>query len=506
VTKQVFVCGDGVQDAVEQCDDGNLNAGDGCGPNCKLEQLPESEPNDVCGTEDGPFNVPSLLAGQIKPVADKDFFSFTLTAVADVRIDTYDSSGPATCNGGIDTIIELRAQNCTTILASDDDDGVNNCSSINSTVGTDTGARHLLPGTYFVYVHEYGDNNEIPNYTVHITLNALCGDGVKEGSEECDDVSLPTATCDANCDRIATCGDGFVDPPEQCEDGNVVSGDGCSDMCFVEDLVLEQEPNGTSAEADLSSVQISGDAHVKGNINPIADKDIFKLTLAQDSTVRIETFDPSLVDCTTGMTTTVRVLNSAATEIYADSVSGIASCSALVVNLAAGTYYVQVEETGNNAVIPSYMLEIDIQTDGGSEVEPNNTQMTSNDLTAQTTDFVVLGDHQMGTDTDYYAITVPNGWSLRIEAAEGNAETCESNEVDTYFTLYNAAGTQLDIDDDTGRGYCSLIDGTGTAPLDPPAHALAGGIYYLKVTAATVNQGNSKGVFNYRLAVTVRAP
>jgi cysteine-rich repeat protein len=42
-------CGDGVVDHGESCDDGNLAAGDGCGPECRLEMAPtddEVEPNN----------------------------------------------------------------------------------------------------------------------------------------------------------------------------------------------------------------------------------------------------------------------------------------------------------------------------------------------------------------------------------------------------------------------------------------------------------------------------
>src|SRR6185369_10674299 len=30
-------CGDGVLDGVDECDDGNLNSGDGCSPSCQIE-------------------------------------------------------------------------------------------------------------------------------------------------------------------------------------------------------------------------------------------------------------------------------------------------------------------------------------------------------------------------------------------------------------------------------------------------------------------------------------
>lgn len=37
------------------------------------------------------------------------------------------------------------------------------------------------------------------------------------------------------------CGDGLIDDGEQCDDGNDEAGDGCSDQCEVEEIVIETE-------------------------------------------------------------------------------------------------------------------------------------------------------------------------------------------------------------------------------------------------------------------------
>lgn len=109
----------------------------------------------------------------------------------------------------------------------------------------------------------------------------------------------------------------------------------------------------------------------------------------------------------------------------------------------------------------------------------------------------------MPTDTDWYVVAVPPGGSIRAETIEGDAsETCESNGIDSTIALYDAAGTQLGTNGDTGRGYCSLIDGTGSTPANSFAHNLAPGAYYLRVTSfGTTGAANQ---FNYRLAVTIR--
>ncbi|MEM1335417.1 MAG: DUF4215 domain-containing protein, partial [Actinomycetota bacterium] len=61
----------------------------------------------------------------------------------------------------------------------------------------------------------------------------VCGDGFITSPEACEPPD--SDVCDASCaDRSAVCGDGFLTPPETCEDGNVVDGDGCSSLCQIE--------------------------------------------------------------------------------------------------------------------------------------------------------------------------------------------------------------------------------------------------------------------------------
>ena len=117
-----------------------------------------------------------------------------------------------------------------------------------------------------------------------------------------------------------------------------------------------------------------------------------------------------------------------------------------------------------------------------------------------------FGGHQVNLDQDWYAITVPAGMSLRAEIIEGGAETCDGLNVDSRLTLYTSGGVLLSDDDDSGRGSCSRIDGTGTIPVNPSAHALAAGVYYLQVRASALASLGFEGQFDYRLAVTLRAP
>jgi cysteine-rich repeat protein len=93
--------------------------------------------------------------------------------------------------------------------------------------------------------------------------STVCGDGVIEVSEECDDGgTAPGDGCDGSC-QIETgwtcagepsvctfCGDGLIEGSEQCDDGGTAPGDGCDASCQIEPYwTCEGEPSVCSAIA-----------------------------------------------------------------------------------------------------------------------------------------------------------------------------------------------------------------------------------------------------------------
>ena len=76
----------------------------------------------------------------------------------------------------------------------------------------------------------------------------ICGNGIKEGSEECDNPSSPGCSkdCKVNpgyfCRGINSmcyrsdpvCGNNVGEIAESCDDGNLVDGDGCNKYCLIE--------------------------------------------------------------------------------------------------------------------------------------------------------------------------------------------------------------------------------------------------------------------------------
>lgn len=280
-------------------------------------------------------------------------------------------------------------------------------------------------------------------------------------------------------------------------------GDGATELPGT---VAELEPNGNLADADaaaMTAVKITGSTSISGAIFPTLDQDYVQMILAQPTVVRLETFDGSGRDCAT-IQTTLRIRDGAGVQLYADDNSGIFTCSALVVPLPTGSYYVSVEERTGAFLIPAYVLQASFETSAGVEVEPNDITIKATALVGA--DAFARGDHAVNTDSDFFALTVPTGKSLRAEVIEGDTETCESTDVDSLLTLFDESGMELGSDDDAGRGFCALIDGTGADAADAYAHDLAAGTYYLLVEAADVARDpvDTSGQFAYRLAVTLR--
>jgi uncharacterized repeat protein (TIGR01451 family) len=258
--------------------------------------------------------------------------------------------------------------------------------------------------------------------------------------------------------------------------------------------VFETEPNNSLIQADARP-QFSGSVVISGDL-PVGDVDLFRLNLSGTTVLRLESFDYGGMDCA-GIATTVRLRNAANVVLYADSGGGIEGCGALVVAAPAGTYYMSIEEDGLDDAVGGYKLQIQVQAPAGLESEPNNDWTTADALPGS--DVFIRGGIPAPGDADYFAITVPNGASIRAEVIEGDTATlCGNDTLDSYLVLYDGSGSWITDDHNSGRGTCSLIDGTGiAAPANGAAHNLPGGTYYLAVT----DGGGS--TFNYRLAVTV---
>ncbi|MDD2807167.1 MAG: SdrD B-like domain-containing protein [Patescibacteria group bacterium] len=72
-----------------------------------------------------------------------------------------------------------------------------------------------------------------------------CGDSIVNGTEQCDAGPNGSDTCSTDCTTIdqqpvAVCGNGAIEDGEQCDDSNTTNGDGCSNVCQLEVLQCEE--------------------------------------------------------------------------------------------------------------------------------------------------------------------------------------------------------------------------------------------------------------------------
>ena len=225
-------CGDGIHNAAagEACDDGNTSNTDGCLTTCELPACGDGFVQagiEVC--DDGALNgepgqCNSTCSGQTAAECGNNF--------VDPGEDC-DEGGvhTATCNA-----------NCTTAACGDgirnpvageacDDGNTSNTDACLTTCEVAScGDGFLQAG---VETCDDGAENGQPgkcNATCTGQTAAVCGNNIIEAGEDCDQGGVHTATCNANCTTSA-CGDGVHNPAadEECDEGGATAT--CSATC-----------------------------------------------------------------------------------------------------------------------------------------------------------------------------------------------------------------------------------------------------------------------------------
>jgi cysteine-rich repeat protein len=251
VTLLAPICGDGTLSAGEECDDGAFENGDGCDSECLIEAMSEEEPNnrmpdanefDIGTTE------PVLLRAEIASVDDIDMFAFEMgDGDSFTRIDVL----PAGRTCSFEARIEL-VDSDGSVLA-EDSYGYSACASLTY----DMGIENLTEGTYYVRVTSISRTG---SYLLNLVVReAVCGNGIREGSETCDDADDES------------------------------SDDGCHE-CNL-DADLEIEPNDRRGNAqDLGTFESNGGTAVFGEIAE-GDNDFFSIRVADEARLEVWTDD-----------------------------------------------------------------------------------------------------------------------------------------------------------------------------------------------------------------------
>jgi cysteine-rich repeat protein len=229
-----FPCGDFFGNADEDCDDGNLQNGDGC--------------TDACTIEDGWQCQSTVGDPSVCEPTCGDGLAFLQTAAGAPTIEACDDGNLAGGDGCSNTCTVEVGWSCDAPAAG----GLSQCrplcgdGEITSGESCDDGNSDSGDGCSSQCVIEIGFSCPISD----APCLPVCGDGLVVGAEQCDDGAFGNGDgCSAACTVedgfrcvgqpsmcvIAACGDAFVDTDEACDDGNTATGDGCDGDCAIED-------------------------------------------------------------------------------------------------------------------------------------------------------------------------------------------------------------------------------------------------------------------------------
>jgi len=254
-----IICGNGIVEEGEECDDGNLLDGDGCSPVCTVEDgwACEGSPSvceNLCGNgtiDSGEQCDGDSLGGNNCSTIPGGYTGGTLKCNASCFFDTTECILPSCGNGIID-----EGEEC--------DNGEQN--STNG--GCLPNCREAFCGDGYAWegVEECDDGDTSNNDAcLNNCEDASCGDGyVWEDIEECDDGALNSNTLPNACRSDCTsprCGDGVVDSGEECDDGNEIAGDGCSPGCMTEELHQIHSISTLSGGWTMTPITYAGKPH-----------------------------------------------------------------------------------------------------------------------------------------------------------------------------------------------------------------------------------------------------
>ncbi|HEY4179455.1 MAG TPA: DUF4215 domain-containing protein [Kofleriaceae bacterium] len=211
------VCGNGVLETGEACDDMNTDSGDGCKGDCSAV-----EEGHACGNPGDPCVVTHVCGNGL--VEDLEG--------CDDHNTNSDDGCSSTCVTEPGWKCDTPGIRCSAALCGDGIvAGNEECDDANA----------ATPGCSATCTLESGYQCTTAGSACTATV---CGNHVVEGTEQCDDMNnnlgdgcTPLCVREPQCSNgtcTAVCGDGAIQTGEDCDDGNLKNFDGCDSACKVE--------------------------------------------------------------------------------------------------------------------------------------------------------------------------------------------------------------------------------------------------------------------------------
>ncbi len=468
------VCGNGYLEPGEGCDDGNLIPGDGCTASCGFEGIDELEPNAVAAQAQLLPARQVVRAGLATPT-DVDVFAVDVPAGAHLAVQL-GVGGFVTCTEDPELRLELLGTDGSTVLVSNAWSGAfGHCGRIDPSLHS--AARAMAAGRYYVRVTETGQDTAAPLYFLHVAVLAPgCGNGVREGSEQCDD-------------------------------GNTVGGDGCSASCGFEPVATHVLPGAAQT--------------VAGSIARAGERDLIRLEVTSTAVLRAESFVPrAAADRCDGADTYLRLYQAdGITSLGVDDDGGVGLCSLIdpgvdaFARLSPGTYWLAVEEFGNDAPIPAYELVLEssapavcgdgsVNTIAGEQCDDGGVAAGDGCSASCRHEIAATLYPPGGTRT----LTIPAGGyaMLRVPLTSGGASIAVTADdgagscgTDSDLDLYDERFVRLGGDILDGPGACAAI----RPPTDAWATDLPERSHHVRVR----NAGTTSGPITVAVTVTPAA-